>query len=171
MIAHLAGRIGFVALGFVAGVAAGTASFFLFLTLISLVMPDGGLWDWLGLGPVLMIAVPLAFFFSFWLVAVSTFAQAALANLVTEFFVLRALPVHLAAAVIASLSGGVMLDPWWFAEMTRNKWLITLAAIAAALVGGLVHWAIAGRNAGLKGPHPALRATFSRGEGTDLGSP
>ena len=38
----------------------------------------------------------------------------------------------------------------WFSMMSTDQMLVTLAAFFGALVGGLVYWAIAGRNAGFR---------------------
>jgi hypothetical protein len=143
-------RLAFVVLGYFAGIAAGSAAFPCALALISLFVPDSALWDWLGLGPVAMIAAPLLFFFVMWITVVMTFIPAAIANLLTEIFAVRILGAHLAIAVALAASAGVILDPTWFDGMGTDRILITLAVFLGALVGGLVYWAIAGRNAGFR---------------------
>jgi len=143
-------RLCFVVLGYFAGIAAGSAAFPCALALISLFVPDSTLWDWLGLGPIAMIAAPMLFFVVLWITVVMTFIPAAIANLLTEFFAIRFLGVHLAIAVVLAASAGIILDPTWFDDMGTNRVLITLAAFLGALVGGLVYWAIAGRNAGFR---------------------
>jgi len=148
MIANIAARIAFVVLGYFAGIASGSAAFPCMLALISLFVPNSALWDWLGLGPIAVIAAPVLFFFVMWITVVMTFIPAAVANLVTEFFAIRNVYAHLAIAIGLAVSAALIIDPTWFSMMSTDKMLVTLAALLGALVGGLVYWAIAGRNAG-----------------------
>ena len=150
MIATIAARIGFAVLGYFAGIAAGSAAFPCVLAVISYFVPGSGLWAWLGLGPVAMIAAPLFFVFVMSMAMSMTFIQAIIAKTLTEIFAVRALWAHLLIAVGLGLSAGLILYPQWFAEMNLNRWLVSFAALCGALVGGLVYWAIAGRNAGLR---------------------
>jgi len=143
-------RLAFVVLGYFAGIAAGSAAFPCALTLISLFVPDSALWDWLGLGPIAVIAAPMLFFVVLWMTVIMTFIPAAIANLLTEIFAVRILGAHLAIAVALAASAAIILDPTWFDVMGTDRMLITLAAFLGALVGGLVYWAIAGRNAGFR---------------------
>lgn len=83
------------------------------------------------MAPVMLVAVALAHAFAPWIVAVT----------VTELMRWRSLLVHLGAglvvAVVAGLTTGAALLP------------ATLQVLAAlGLLGGFVHWLIAGRNAG-----------------------
>ncbi len=150
MIVHVLQRVVLAVLGYLAALATATASFLLMLMLISFAVPDGGLWDWLGLGPVFALAIPVVFTFLLAGAAAFTAVPAAVAGLVAEALALRALPVHLGLALAVGLTGSFRLDASWFAGMSSTKWLITLAAVVAALAGGAVHWLIAGRNAGLR---------------------
>ena len=140
----------FVVLGYFAGTAAGTLTFPLMLTAISWFEPASKVWDWLGLGPVAMIVAPIIAVVFFYTLVVVTFAQAIIAHVLTEYFAVRSIWIHLAISAAVGLSGGVFLLPDWYSEMSLNKWLVTLAAFTAALVGGAVYWAIAGRKAGLR---------------------
>jgi len=149
MLAAIAGRIAMVVLGYFAALAAGSAAFPGMLTLIGLLLPDSKLWDWLGLGPVAILVAPMVFVFVLTMNFTLTFLPAAIAHLVTEYFSLRALWLHVAIAAALSLGAGLRLLPDWFSDMDADRWLITLAAFLAAAVAGLVYWAIAGRNAGL----------------------
>jgi len=149
MLTAIAGRIGMVVLGYFAALAAGSAAFPGLLALISLLRPDSKLWEWLGLGPVAFLVAPMVFVFVLTMNFALTYVPAAIAHLVTEYFSLRALWLHIAIAAALSLGAGLRLLPDWFAGMNVDRWLITLAALLAAAVAGLVYWAIAGRNAGL----------------------
>ena len=155
MIAHIAARIGFAVLGYFAGILTGSAAFPCALALIGLMFPGNQLWEWLGLGPVMMVAVPIFFFVLMWITVIFTFVQAIIAHALTEFFALRRLWVHLGLAVAIALSAGLILYPQWFADMSLDRWLFSVAALIGALTGGLVYWAIAGRNAGLRAAAPA----------------
>lgn len=150
MFAAIASRIAFVVLGYFAGIATGSAAFPCVLAIISVFVPDSALWDWLGLGPVAMIAAPILFFFVMWITVVMTFIPAAIANLLTEAFAIRNVYVHILIAIGLAVSAGLVLDPHWFAMMGTDRMLITFAAFCGAVVGGLVYWAIAGRNAGFR---------------------
>jgi hypothetical protein len=148
MLANIATRIAFVVLGYFAGIATGSAAFPCALAVISAFVPSSALWDWLGLGPIAMVAAPILFFFVMWITVIMTFIPAAIANLLTEFFAVRNLYAHMAIAVVLAVSAALIIDPTWFSMMSTDKMLITLAAFIGALVGGLVYWAITGRNAG-----------------------
>ncbi len=143
-------RVLFVVLGYFAGTAAGTLTFPLTLTAFSLFEPSSRVWDWLGLGPVAIMVAPIIAVMFFLTLVVVTFAQAIVAHVLTEFFAVRSIWVHLAIAVAIGLSAVAFLLPGWYSEMSLNQWLVTLAALVAALAGGAVYWAIAGRNAGLR---------------------
>lgn len=155
MFGAVATRIGYVILGYFAGIATGSAAFPCVLALISRFVPGSQLWQWLGLGPVAMIAAPIFFFVIMWITVIMTFIQAIIANALTEVFAVRALWAHLLIGLGLSVSASLILDPQWFAEMSLDKWLVTAAALCGALLGGLVYWAIAGRNAGLRHPNAA----------------
>jgi hypothetical protein len=150
MIAAIATRLAFVVLGYFAGIATGSAAFPFVLAIISAFVPDSALWDWLGLGPVAMVAAPALFFVVMWITVVMTFIPAAIANLVTEAFAIRNVYVHILIAIGLAASAALIIDPTWFAMMGTDRMLITAAAFCGALVGGLVYWAIAGRNAGFR---------------------
>ena len=150
MLATIASRIAFVVLGYFAGIATGSAAFPCVLAIISAFVPSSALWDWLGLGPIAMVAAPILFFFLMWITVIMTFIPAAIANLLTEAFAIRNVYVHIAIAIGLAVSAGLILDPTWFAMMGTDRILITAAAFCGAVVGGLVYWAIAGRNAGFR---------------------
>jgi hypothetical protein len=150
MIAAIATRIALVVLGYFAGIATGSAAFPCVLAIISAFVPDSALWDWLGLGPVAMVAAPVLFFFVMWITVVMTFIPAVIANLVTEAFAIRNVYVHILIAIGLAASAALIIDPTWFAMMGTDRMLITAAAFCGAVVGGLVYWAIAGRNAGFR---------------------
>ena len=150
MIAAIATRLGFVVLGYFAGIATGSAAFPCVLAVISAFVPQSSLWDWLGLGPVAMIAAPVLFFFLMWITVIMTFIPAAIANILTEAFAVRNVYVHILIAIALAVSAGLILDPTWFSMMGTDRMLITFAAFCGAVVGGLVYWAIAGRNAGFR---------------------
>ena len=150
MIAAIAARLGFVVLGYFAGIASGSAAFPCVLAVISAFVPESSLWDWLGLGPIAMIAAPILFFFLMWITVIMTFIPAAIANILTEAFAVRNVYVHIAIAIGLAVSTGLILDPTWFAMMGTDRMLITFAAFCGAVVGGLVYWAITGRNAGFQ---------------------
>ncbi|MFO0993159.1 MAG: hypothetical protein U1E67_14640 [Hyphomicrobiales bacterium] len=152
MLATIASRIAFVVLGYFAGIASGSAAFPCVLAIISAFVPDSALWDWLGLGPVAMVAAPILFLFVMWITVVMTFIPAAIANLLTEAFAIRNVYVHILIAIGLAVSAGLIIDPTWFAMMGTDRMLITFAAFCGAVVGGLVYWAIAGRNAGFRSP-------------------
>src|SRR5690606_3995798 len=95
----IATRLAFVVLGYFAGIATGSAAFPCVLAIISAFVPDSALWDWLGLGPVAMVAAPVLFFFVMWITVVMTFIPAAIANLATEAFAIRNVYVHIAIAI------------------------------------------------------------------------
>jgi hypothetical protein len=120
------------------------------LAVISAFVPESSLWDWLGLGPVAMIAAPVLFFFLMWITVIMTFIPAAIANVVTEAFAIRNLYVHILIAIGLAVSAGLIIDPTWFSMMGTDRMLITFAAFCGAVVGGLVYWAVAGRNAGFR---------------------
>lgn len=148
MIAAIATRIAFVVLGYFAGIATGSAAFPCVLAIISAFVPDSALWDWLGLGPIAMVAAPVLFFVVMWITVVMTFIPAAIANFLTEAFAIRNVYVHILIAIGLAVSAALIIDPTWFAMMGTDRMLITIAAFCGAVVGGLVYWAIAGRNAG-----------------------
>lgn len=150
MITLIAHRIAFVILGYLAAVAVGSAAFPLALTLIGKLFPESEVWAWLGFGSLVLLLAPVVFLFVFWFVAVSTIWQAVAVHAATEYFGLRQLWLHLAAPVAIMLSAAFMFDATWFADMSLDRWLITLAAALASALSGLVYWAIAGRNAGLQ---------------------
>ena len=150
MITHVAHRIAFVILGYLAAVAVGSAAFPFALVIIGKLLPESEVWAWLGFGSLVLLLAPVVFLFVFWFVAVSTIWQAIAVHAATEYFGLRQLWLHLVAPIAIMLSAVFLFDATWFAEMSVNRWLITLAASLASALGGLVYWAIAGRNAGLQ---------------------
>ena len=150
MIAAIATRIAFVVLGYLAGIATGSAAFPCVLAIISAFVPDSALWDWLGLGLIVIVAAFVLFFVVMWITVVMTFIPAAIANLVTEAFAIRNVYVHILIAIGLAVSAALIIDHKWFSMMGTDRMLITAAAFCGAVVGGLVYWAIAGRNAGLR---------------------
>ena len=154
MITHIAHRIAFVILGYLAAVAVGAAAFPLAIVIIGQLFPESEVWAWLGFGSVVLLVAPVVFLFVFWFVAVSTVWQAVAVSAATEFFGLRQLRLHLVAPITIMLSAVFLFDATWFADMSFNRWLITLAASLASALSGLVYWAIAGRNAGLRPKSP-----------------
>ncbi|MFO1120712.1 MAG: hypothetical protein U1F47_00080 [Hyphomicrobiales bacterium] len=149
MIAHLALRLVLVLAGYAAGATLGAALFPLLLTLLGLVFPDSNLWDWMGLGTITLIVMPMVFVFIVLFVIVTTYIQAFVVCAATEALALRQAWLHIAAAIAVMLSGVLFLDSSWFQDLSRDRLLITLCACLAAAAGGTVYWAIAGRNAGL----------------------
>ena len=150
MLQAIAVRLAFVVLGYFAGIASGSAAFPCVLAIISAFVPDSALWDWLGLGPVAMIAAPILFFFVMWITVVMTFIPAAIANLLTEAFAIRNVYVHILIAIGLAVSAALVIDHNWFSMMGTDRMLITFAAFCGAVMGGIVYWAIAGRNAGFR---------------------
>ena len=151
MIAAIATRLAFVVLGYFAGIATGSAAFPCVLAVISAFVPDSALWDWLGLGPIAMVAAPVLFFVVMWITVVMTFIPAAIANIATEAFAIRNVYVHIVIAIGLAVSAVLIIDHKWFSMMGTDRMLITFAAFCGAVIGGLVYWAIAGRNAGFRG--------------------
>ena len=148
MIAAIAARLAFVVLGYFAGIASGSAAFPCVLAVISAFVPDSALWDWLGLGPIAMVAAPVLFFVVLWITVVMTFIPAAIANILTEAFAIRNVYVHILIAIGLAVSAGLIIDHTWFSMMGTDRMLITFAAFCGAVVGGVVYWAITGRHAG-----------------------
>jgi hypothetical protein len=155
VITHVAHRIAFVILGYLAAVAAGSAVFPLAIILVGQLFPDSEVWAYLGFGAIVLLVAPVVFLFVFSFVVVSTVWQAIAVHAATEFFGLRQLWLHLALPVAIMLSAVFMFDAAWFSEMSLARGLITYAAALASAFGGLVYWAIAGRNAGLRFEPPA----------------
>ena len=150
MITHIAHRVAFVILGYLAAVAVGSVAFPLALLIVGKLLPESEVWAWLGFGSLVLLLAPVVLLFVFWFVVVSTVWQAIVVHAASEYFGLRQLWLHLAAPIAIMLSAVFLFDATWFAEMSLDRWLITLAAALASALAGLVYWAIAGRNAGLQ---------------------
>jgi hypothetical protein len=156
MITYAINRIFFVILGYVAGVAAAAVATPAFLMLAALAIPFSDLWSWLGMGPVGLLELPVAFATLFVAIVLVTYLQAIAVNLLTEALHLHSVWLHLIAGLLVAVSGGYQSAPGWFAAMDRDKWLVTLAFLVGTIAGALIHWGIAGRNAGLlRRPRPA----------------
>jgi hypothetical protein len=152
MILHIAKRIAFVVLGYLAAIVTGCIAFPLLLMVISKLLPESGVWTLLGLSPVFLLILPVAFAFFLWFALYSTVIQAVLAAVATEALALRRVGFHIPLAIAIMLSAVVVLHPQWFLDVSFTRVLITLAAALAAALAGLVNWAIAGRNAGWQPP-------------------
>lgn len=150
MIAHIAKRVAFVVLGYVVALAAGAAAFPGLLAIISSVYPDSQLWQMLGLAPLALLVAPIILFYVMWIVMVLTVIPAAILNVLTEIFTLRALWLHLLIAAALAVLAGLLLAPDWFFDMNRDRWLVTGAILLSALIAGVVYWAIAGQRAGFR---------------------
>ncbi len=155
MILHIAQRIVFVIIGYLAAVAAGSAAFPLAIVVIGQFFPESEIWAWLGFGSIVMFAAPAVFLFVFFYVMVSTVWQAVAVHAATEFFGLRQMWLHVAAPIAIMLSAVFLFDAAWFSDVSLTRVLTTLAAALASALSGLVYWAIAGRNAGLRAVPPA----------------
>lgn len=150
MIGHIVRRIAFVVLGYFAGLAAGAAAFPGILAIISSLNPDSQLWQMMGFAPWALLVAPIILFYIMWIVMVLTFIPAAILNALTEIFGLRQLWLHLLIAALLAAGAGLLIAPDWFSDMILDRWLITLAILLSALVGGIVYWAIAGQFAGMR---------------------
>lgn len=150
MILHLAKRFAFVVLGYLAAIVTGCITFPLLLMVISKLLPESGVWTLLGLSPVFLLILPVAFAFFLWFALYSTVIQAVLAAIATEALALRRAGLHIPLTIAIMLSAILVLHPQWFQDISLTKALVTFAAAIAAALGGLVYWAIAGRNAGLQ---------------------
>jgi hypothetical protein len=63
---------------------------------------------------------------------------------------LRQLWLHLLISIVLAAVAGLILAPDWFTAMNGDRWLFTLAIAAAALVSGIIYWALTGRMAGFR---------------------
>jgi hypothetical protein len=108
----------------------------------------------MALGAFFMLMAPPIGIFVLAVAVAATVTQTLLTTLVSELFALRAVWVHMLFGAIVSVSGFMMIMPTVEDMTTRS--LSAEAAIFAAsgLVGGLVYWLIAGRNAGFRRPAP-----------------
>ncbi len=148
MMQALAWQIGRVLLGYVAGVAASVLVFLTLIVVLSFIMPQSQLWDFMALGVIFIFAFPAAVLFGIWLVFVLSWLPALLAVVLGEAFKMTALWVHLTLSVIVSLATGLFFYPDWITDVTFNKVMISLCYVLSALLAGLVYWSIAGRHAG-----------------------
>jgi hypothetical protein len=149
MMVALARQLALIVLGYLASVVAGVLSFILCLWLVSLALPDSQLWSFLGLGIIAAMVFPIAFAFGVWLVIYLSWIPALTAAVLTEAVRLTSPWVHIVLAVAVAIAVGLYINPDWFAEMGRNRALLSSSYLIASAVGGLVYWAIAGRHAGL----------------------
>ncbi len=175
MITHIAHRIAFVILGYLAAVAVGSAAFPLAIVLIGQLFPESEVWAYLGFGAIVLLVAPVVFLFVFWFVAVSTIWQAIAVHLATEYFGLRQLWLHLAVPIAIMLNAVFMFDATWFADMSFDRWLITLRRLARLGAGGAgllgdcrAKRGLAGRASGMKhrSSYPGAGGAQAMGTGT-----
>lgn len=145
MLARLAARLLIAPFGFVCGVLAAFAT----LVIVSADHIDAVTWmpeDIVLLGYDLSVsATTLALLF-----APLMGAPAIVAVLIAEMFSIRSWVYHAAAGA------GSALMPWSLAPSGFEAPAFTAPQIlAAGIVGGFVHWLIAGRRSGLSDPEPA----------------
>jgi hypothetical protein len=148
MMAALARQLALIVLGYLASVVAGVLSFILCLWLVSLALPDSQLWSFLGLGIIAAMIFPIAFVFGVWLVIYLSWIPTLAATVLTEAGRITSPWMHIVLGVAVAIAVGLYINPYWFAEMSRNRALLSMSYLVASATGGLVYWAIAGKRAG-----------------------
>jgi len=142
MITALARQSALIILGYLTAVVTAVIVFILCLWLVS------QLWSFLGLGIIAAMIFPIAFVFGVWLVIYLSWLPALAAAVLTEAGRFISPWVHIVLAVLVAVAVGLFINPDWFSEMGRNRALLSLSYLIASAIGGLVYWAIAGRQAG-----------------------
>lgn len=108
----------------------------------------------MALGAFFMLMAPPIGIFVLAVAVAATVTQTLLTTLVSELFALRAVWVHMLFGAIVSASGFMMISDT-VEEITKRNLYVEVAIFAAGgLVGGVVYWLIAGRNAGFRRPVP-----------------
>jgi H+/Cl- antiporter ClcA len=115
---------------------------------VGIVAPD---WPWFDSDPVERVTFFAASFFATSFVGASAFVPAALLIMVSEALRLRSLLYYAAAGAVVGLASyfgsNVELRLENTTDVTPVFHPLQLAA-AAGIIGGLVYWLLAGRNAG-----------------------
>ena len=104
----------------------------------------------MAVGAFVMLMAPPIGMFMLLVAFAATVTQTLLTTLVSELFALRAVWAHMLFGAIVSASGFMLIMPTVEDMTTRSLSAEVAIFTASGLVGGLVYWLIAGRNAGFR---------------------
>lgn len=105
----------------------------------------------LAVTPIVILFLPPVAGFIYMMALVLTGVQALVLMLFSEIFELRNPLVHMLFASIVGVSGFVFASPTLIdGNISQTDWADIGIITASGLVGGLVYWLIAGRDAGFR---------------------
>ncbi|MEQ1955096.1 hypothetical protein [Mesorhizobium sp. CN2-181] len=147
---HVLKRLLLAICGYVAALIVGLLAAAIFYGLASTLPGAPDYFAVMSLGAFFMLmAPPIGMFISIVAFA-ATVMQALLTILVSELFSLRAMWVHMLFGAIVSATGFALISDT-LEDLTARSLHAEVAIFAASgMIGGLVYWLIAGRNAGFR---------------------
>jgi len=148
MFGHVVKRLALVIAGYVVAVFAGLFSVVAIYAALSSLPNAPSYFDAMAITPIIAIAVPAIGLFVLMLTFVLTVVQVMVTTLLSEIFALRRPWMHALFGAIAAASGFIMVSPTLL-DGTGASDMADIGIVAASgVIGGLVYWLIAGRDAG-----------------------
>lgn len=149
---HVMKRILMMLAGYVVAVLAGLIAVVAIYAALSSLPGAPGYFDVMGVTPIAALAVPPLGMFIYFVTIVVTGPQTLVFALIAELFSLRNVLLHLLFGAAAAAGGFFMIWPGSPEDMEPERWADIGIIAAAGIVGGLIYWLIAGRDAGFRRP-------------------
>lgn len=103
-----------------------------------------------GISPVVVLVVPTIGVFIYLIALVLTAVQALVLALLAEALRIRNAVLHALFGLAVAVSGFVYAAPTLVEDVSPSDWGDIVIVGAAGLVGGVVYWLVAGRDAGFR---------------------
>ena len=150
MFKHVLKRIALVVLGYFLAVLVGLIAVAVLYGVLSSLPGAPDYFVGLGMSPILMLLVPPIATLVYTVAIVLTAAQSLVFAILSEIFAIRNIAVHMLFGAVAGETGFVLSSPTFLDGIATTDWADLGVVAAASLVGGLVYWLVAGRDAGIR---------------------
>ena len=152
---HLLKRLFIVLAGYCLAVLVGLVAVAVLYAVLSSLPGAPAYFDAAALSPVVVIVLPGVALFIYLIALILTAAQALVAALLAEIFALRHVAIHALFGGLIGVSGFVFGSPTLITGISPTDWADIGIIAAASMIGGVVYWLVAGRDAGWQPVQPA----------------
>jgi hypothetical protein len=150
LIGHLVKRIVLALFGYLVSVLIGLVAVVAIYSLLSHLPNSPAYFKSMSMAPIALLLVPPLWFFYFFIAVAATSLPAAVLILTGEFLSLRGVGLNMLFGGAAALFGYAVLSTQTYTVGIEQAPADYGVIFSAGLVGGLVYWLIAGRDAGFR---------------------
>jgi hypothetical protein len=147
MIDHIAKRIAFIMLGYVAAVLASVAIRMGIALLLGYLLPATELWEWIGLNDIKYFSLDMIFIMMAAHALIFAIVPSAGLIALSEYFGWRGARVYMWGALLVVGMAVFSSPPHWIDNLTVTASIYCVIVMLSASIGGWTYWRIAGHRA------------------------